>query len=321
VSFRDIGVGQELQFQAITDIALSLSLLLLLAWSVLLVIRTYPTRVGVQFYALALAIAAAVLFTLADYYLLNRVFPEDSFYTSWIAGSMGIRFLLSVLSLGWIATVYAMRQKLEQVESDFRLQADAASLLREAELFKLRQQLQPHFLYNSLNAINALIFTEPEKAQEMTGKLSEFLRSSVKRESGEMIPLAEELAHMETYLAIEEVRFGDRLIIRQEQNDTEGALIPPFLLQPLLENAVKFGLYGKEGTVAIDLQIRLEDGMLTIRVTNPYDPASLAPSGTGFGLEGIRRRLFLLFARTDLLEARQEDRLFTTTLKIPQQYV
>jgi two-component system, LytTR family, sensor kinase len=89
----------------------------------------------------------------------------------------------------------------------------------------------------------------------------------------------------------------------------------------VLENAIKFGLYGKTGAVTINMHIALQDGMLVIDITNPYDPDGLAHKGTGFGLEGIRRRLYLLYARADLIETKKENELFTTILKIPQTHV
>ena len=162
---------------------------------------------------------------------------------------------------------------------------------------------------------------QPDKAQEMIGRLSDFLRSSVKREAQDTIPIAEELLYIESYLAIESVRFGDRLKVTIEKDYTDDAMIPPFLLQPVLENAIKFGLYGKTGGVDISIHIGLKDGVLTIVITNPYDPQTTPPRGTGFGLEGIKRRLYLLFSRADLLETQSDDINFTTILKIPQAHV
>ncbi len=162
---------------------------------------------------------------------------------------------------------------------------------------------------------------DPAKAQDMIGKLSDFLRSSVKRDGQEKIPLPEELQYIEAYLAIEAVRFGDRLKVefdKQVQNDAE---IPPFLLQPVLENAIKFGLYGRLGQVVITVNIKQEEGMLYIVVTNPYDKENQPQHGTGFGLEGIKRRLYLLYARTDLLTLNNNENDFITTLKIPQNNV
>ena len=214
-----------------------------------------------------------------------------------------------------------MRKNISNLDSRFQQQTDASILLKEAELFKLRQQLQPHFLYNSLNSINALINIAPDRAQEMIGKLSDFLRSSVKRESEETLPITEELVYIQSYLAIESVRFGDRLQVHFEKEYTDDAVIPPFLLQPILENAIKFGLYGRTGAVNITMHILLDGPLLTITVVNPYDPNTQPPRGTGFGLEGVKRRLYLLYARTDLLETSSDNENFTTILKIPQHHV
>jgi LytS/YehU family sensor histidine kinase len=168
-----------------------------------------------------------------------------------------------------MATITAFRKNLAAMDSRFQLQADASILLKEAELFKLRQQLQPHFLYNSLNSISALIMISPERAQDMVGKLSDFLRSSVKRESDDNVPIDEELRYIQSYLAIESVRFGDRLCIDFRHDYTDDATIPPFLLQPILENAIKFGLYGNTGIVHIGIHISLQADMLTLSITNP----------------------------------------------------
>jgi LytS/YehU family sensor histidine kinase len=131
----------------------------------------------------------------------------------------------------------------------------------------------------------------------------------------------EELAYLEAYLAIESVRFGDRLQVIYKKEYTDDARMPPFLLQPLIENAIKFGLNGQTGTVHIHVDIFLENQTLIITIRNPYDPLSAPARGTGFGLEGIRRRLYLLYGRDDLVQTIQEENTFTTILKIPQLHV
>ncbi|MCC6186879.1 MAG: histidine kinase, partial [Chitinophagaceae bacterium] len=192
--------------------------------------------------------------------------------------------------------------------------------LKEAELFRLRQQLQPHFLYNSLNSINALIQLDPENAQEMVGRLSDFLRLSVKRDIAELILSKDELNYIETYLAIESVRFGSRLKIdiKKVGSDWEKAKIPAFILQPIIENAIKFGLYGNTGAVTIKIGIDMHNTILQIHIENPFDATTQPPRGTGFGLEGVARRLTLLYARADLLETKKIENIFSTIIKIPQ---
>lgn len=301
------------------DAGISLGLMTAGTWLLLLAVNAYPTRVGAQLYGFGLAALLAAVLCLTEMSVLKWLSAaENQVYRQWLPGTVWLRFFIGLVAFGWIASLAAMQKKAEKLEKDFRQQADAVTLLREAELYKLRHQLQPHFLYNSLNSISALILIAPDKAQEMVGCLSDFLRSSVRREGKESIPVQEELGYIEAYLSIETIRFGDRLNVIFDKEYTDHAFIPPFLMQPVLENAIKFGLYGKTGDVTITMHIVLEDDMLVITVTNPYDPAQKPPSGTGFGLDGISRRLYLLYARTDLLETQQDGSTFITTLKIPQ---
>lgn len=313
----------HMDFQIAAQDAISSTAILGLAvWGLLLVLRAYPTSAGIYLYALAASLIVSAIAVYLQYELLKWwSSPANPHYVEWLYDTLPFRFMFVLLFNNWISSGSAMRKIIIQSESRYQLQSDASELLKEAELFKLRQQLQPHFLYNCLNSINALILTDPEKAQDMTCKLSSFLRSSVRRESEELLPVSEELEYLRSYLEIESVRFGDRLNVVIENNAQTDASIPPFLLQPILENAVKFGLYGRTGEVTINVHITSDHGMLTIRITNPFDPDTQPPRGTGFGLEGISRRLWLLFARTDLLETRSYENQFTTILKIPTAYV
>lgn len=291
-------------------------------WGVVLLIRKYPTSAAIIVYALVVALFISGAKTLAEFEALKWWIGDiNDDYKIWLSHTLPIRFIISWIFCNWVATNAALRKNIVSLDLRFQQQADAAGLLKEAELFKLRQQLQPHFLYNSLNSISALIMIQPDKAQEMIGKLSDFLRSSVRRESEDFIPVADELTYIQSYLAIESVRFGDRLQVHIEKEYTDDATIPPFLLQPILENAIKFGLYGKTGSVSIIIHIALEESILELTITNPYDGNMQPPRGTGFGLEGIKRRLYLLYGRTDLLETNKDEQYFTTTLKIPQRYV
>jgi two-component system LytT family sensor kinase len=304
------------------DSTVTILLLALAAWAIILLVRAYPTSVFIILYTLFISTIFTVIATMVGVQLLRGTFLKtDPDYVAWLQHTIFIRMFIIWLINGRLAMYTALTKKTTTLEHKFLLQADAATLLREAELFKLRQQLQPHFLYNSLNSISALIMIEPDKAQEMIGRLSDFLRSSVKREAQDKITINEELEYIQSYLDIESVRFGDRLQIVFEKSYTDDATIPPFLLQPILENAIKFGLYGKIGDVVITIQIALQPSYLSVVVTNPYDSKTQPPGGTGFGLEGVRRRLYLLFARMDLLETEGNEELFTTILKIPQVYV
>jgi len=309
---------------SLNDAVTSTLIITLSCWSMVLLVRSYPTTVLIEAYAILIAFLLAWLSIFAVWEtqkLMAKGSNDYDPYILWLKQTMPVRFFIAWIIYGWMGTNSALRKNITAMDSRFQQHADAAALLKEAELFKLRQQLQPHFLYNSLNSISALSMISPDKAQEMIGKLSDFLRNSVKREAEDNLKINDELAYIETYLAIESVRFGDRLQVHIEKEYTDDALIPPFILQPILENSIKFGLYGVTGAVTISIHIYLDGPILTISVTNPFDPNARASKGTGFGLQGIRRRLFLLYARTDLLETKQDEQYFTTILKIPQNHV
>jgi two-component system LytT family sensor kinase len=131
--------------------------------------------------------------------------------------------------------------------------------------------------------------------------------------------LAEELTHLQLYLEIEKVRFGHRLSTRVESDEeTENMKLPAMLLQPVVENAIKYGLYDTMGDIEITIIARAQHPKeLVITVTNPYDPTTTG-KGTGFGLSSIQRRLYLLFAGQQLLKTGGENGIFTTVLTIPQ---
>ena len=296
-------------------------------WSIILLIRAYPTKVTLFTYSVIVALGLAAVSVFADWQLMKWWLTRSSQtatggqdYLVWLKQTLPVRFIMVWVFYSWMSTNAALRKSMTALDTRFQQQADASSLLKEAELFKLRQQLQPHFLYNSLNSINALVMVDTNRAQEMIGKLSDFLRGSVKRESEDAIPVSEELNYIESYLAIESVRFGNRLNVFFDKNYSATATIPPFLFQPILENAIKFGLYGKTGKVEINIGIKNDGQMLTLTVTNPYDPLTQPAGGTGFGLQGIRRRLYLLYARNDLLETMKNEETFTTILQIPQDH-
>jgi hypothetical protein len=191
-------------------------------------------------------------------------------------------------------------------------------LSREAELKVLRSQLQPHFLFNSLNSISALTRSDPEGARRMCLLLAEFLRNSLRLGAREAIPLSEELALAEGFLAVEKVRFGSRLAVERRIEEGCGdCLVPPLLLQPLVENAVSHGIAGvvEGGTVRIEARRRAE--RLDLLVENPRDPTVSGRSGTGVGLDNVRRRLEALYGTDARLDIGNEGPTFRVELDLP----
>ena len=230
-----------------------------------------------------------------------------------------MRTSLDLLLLGCFVLVTVIWYNWQEQSEQESIRQDAEKLAKEAELFKLRQQLQPHFLFNSLNSINALIGTRPQEARKMVQQLSDFLRGTIRKEEHQWVTLQEELQYLQLYLDIEKVRFGHRLSTKIEYDDQLNEMkLPALLLQPIMENAIKFGLYDTIDEIEISLKATREDNNLVINITNPFDPETSAPKGTGFGLQSVHRRLYLLFARTDLVSTDAKENIFTTTIKIPQ---
>jgi sensor histidine kinase YesM len=188
---------------------------------------------------------------------------------------------------------------------------------REAELRALRAQLNPHFLFNSLNSINALIGGDPETARRMCEGLGDFLRKTLQLGAREAVTLGEELALVDRYLTIEQVRFGDRLKLERAIDPaTLDCLLPPLLLQPLVENAIKHGVADRLDGGTVRLATERHQGQLIVTLENPVDVDAPARPGEGLGLENVRRRLAVLGPREGSLVVAREPDHFRVTLSL-----
>ncbi len=240
-------------------------------------------------------------------------------YEDFVEYTQLYRFTVALLIFMGTTISSLIWYRLGEKEDEQRRKEETDRMAKEAELFKLRQQLQPHFLFNSLNSINSLIGTRQQEARTMVQQLSDFLRGTLRREDQKFISLQEELDYLRLYLDIEQVRFGHRLKVEIEfDDDLLSWKLPPLILQPVLENAIKFGLYGTTGNIVIDFKCEVADNLLLLTIINPFDPDMQPPEGTGFGLRSVKRRLYLLFARTDLMKAEALENRYTVTLKIPK---
>jgi sensor histidine kinase YesM len=189
---------------------------------------------------------------------------------------------------------------------------------REAELSALKAQINPHFLYNSLNSISALTSIDPARARDMCVLLADFLRMTLGLGEKPVIPLREELELLEKYCAIEKVRFGDRLRVEKEiQEEAKACLLPPLLLQPLVENAVVHGIAQMAEGGSIRLSAVRDKGRVAVRVENTWDPEATSRQKNGVGLKNVQRRLEARFGRGAHLEALPEEELFRVNLFFP----
>lgn len=277
----------------------------------------HPSK-GKALYVLMLPLFLSYLWLKVSTFLILLLI-KDSTYNEFVDSTEFYRFSVSYLILAATTFLSLIWFQLGEKEDQQRRKEETERMAKEAELFKLRQQLQPHFLFNSLNSINSLIGSRPAEARTMVQQLSDFLRGTIKREDQRFITFGEELEYLKLYLDIEQVRFGHRLKVEIDcEEELKSWLLPPLILQPLMENAIKFGLYGTTDNLVIHLEADQKVNALEITVTNPFDQDGQPAGGTGFGLRSVKRRLFLLFARADLLVSSSEDGVYEVIVKIPR---
>lgn len=270
-------------------------------------------------YILVWVLSLSILSIVVIRYGIRWSIPNNN-YQQFVDYSILLRFLAASLLIGWMAIMNVLWNIQQNNSESEKRKVDAEKIAREAELYNLRQQLQPHFLFNSLNSVIALISTKPEQARTMVFQLSDFLRGTLHKDDQMLLGLQEELEHLQLYLDIEKVRFGHRLIVNIHiDENSSGSQLPAMIIQPLLENAIKYGLYDTLSQVHIEINVQKKDNLLQIQIKNPFDPENInIQKSSGFGLRSIERRLFLIYGRTDLLQTHTEKETFTATITIPQ---
>jgi two-component system, LytTR family, sensor kinase len=215
----------------------------------------------------------------------------------------------AVTVTAWSAIYFGIKYWRQwQTERENALQAKI--LAEKAQIAMLRYQLNPHFLFNALNSIRASVDEDAARAKEMITQLSEFLRHSLLSNEAKEIPLREEIEAVENYLAIEQIRFEDKLktefAVEEAAKDFK---VPCFLLNPLVENAVKHGFRGNPNPLEIKISARLDDQNLHLEVANSgkLDKTVSPPNGTKIGLKNVRERLEKLFPGKSSFEIYERD--------------
>jgi len=226
----------------------------------------------------------------------------------------GMGVLLYLLSAGMHYALASVEESKEALEREMQ----AMVAVRDAELKALKAQINPHFLFNSLNSISALAGVDAARAREMCVRLSDFLRSSLRVGERETVPLSEELALAHNYLGVEQVRFGGRLRIEEQiAPDCESSLVPPLLLQPLVENAVKHGIATMVEGGAIRLAAWRIENALHISVENPFDPEGAQGRRNGLGLQIVKRRLLARYGDRADMAAENSGHAYRVELLLP----
>ena len=264
------------------------------------------------------AVITSIIWVYSGYYILSGFFTSDEFYLKFLKSSLMWRFYIGIIYYSILVSLYYIifyyRSFRTKLENEHRLQ----TLVKEAELKSLKYQINPHFIFNSLNSISSLTISNPEKAREMSTNLSTFLRKTLADNENQKIKLKDEVENIKLYLEIEKVRFGERLDFAMNISDRcEEHEIPNMILQPIVENAIKHGVYESIEKVTITFNCKLKGEFISIIVANNFDPTAVSDIGEGIGLKNIRDRLNLIYNRTDLISISKESDLFQVSLLIP----
>jgi two-component system sensor histidine kinase AlgZ len=226
----------------------------------------------------------------------------------------GVGFLFYLLS---VAAHYVILAIEESRQAEARA-LETSIFARDAELRALKAQVNPHFLFNSLNSISALTSVDPARAREMCILLAEFLRMTLGLGEKTSVPLSEELALLHRYLAIEKVRFGARLRMEEDLQQISSALqLPPLLLQPLIENAVTHGIANLPEGGTVRLSGQSENGRAHLAIENTFDPESASIHKGGLGLKNVRERLEARYGKDANMRVSTENGIFRVDLSFP----
>lgn len=268
---------------------------------------------------LAASSLAVGLWLWLGYLILSATFQNDVSYIQQLNRSIptriGVGFLIYVL----LTTNYYLLIYYQNFKEKLVRESELKALVKESELSSLKSQINPHFLFNSLNSISSLTMISPEKAQDMVINLSEFLRYSLSNKKEILTNFENELQNIERYLKIEKIRFGKRLYVEKNiEQETLPLLIPGLILQPIIENAIKYSVYESTVQSNIQLESKIKEHFLLVKISNQFDPDFIVNKGAGIGLKNVMSRLKIQYGRDDLVKIVKAEQSFEITLRFPQ---
>lgn len=248
--------------------------------------------------------------------LLENIFGKSSGYVNPLVDYFWNVFIACMILITWGAIYLFITFRDDWLKE--KQKAEQALLLAEnAKLKMLRYQVNPHFLFNTLSSLRAMIRNDQEQAIDMVGKISEFMRYSLVNKNEIMVPLGEEIQAARTYIEIEKIRFGEKLnIIFKAEDSVLNYLVPGFILHPVIENAIKYGMETSKIPLKVSVSAENTGNSLNIFVTNSgkWLPENNNLGGTGTGLKNIRERLSYLYPGRHRFEIKTD--LETVTVQI-----
>ena len=287
-------------------------------WYVVRFSKNYSSTYNLILNHLLAATITCLIWLTIGFYILLAIYETKVFYIDFLKVSLPWRAITGILFYSVFIMLYYLIIYYEDLQEKTQNETKLNTLIQEAKLNALKSQINPHFLFNSLNSISSFTISNPEKAQEMIIKLSDFLRYSLGHDKNEKTSLKNELNNLQKYIDIEKVRFGKRMNFSLEIPDNCYEIpIPNMILQPLIENTIKHGVYNSSEEVKVTLSCKNENNRLIIKLKNNYNQKTSNKKGEGIGLKNIGQRLQLIYNRSDLLKINKSENLFEVILIIP----
>jgi two-component system, LytTR family, sensor kinase len=263
-------------------------------------------------------VVSVSLWLAMGFFVTNFLASSSEEYSSFFLNNVGWRFLVGILFYFLIIAFYYLIIYYTNFHDKTLRENELKSLITQAELKSLKFQINPHFIFNSLNSMSALTTIDPTKARGMILKLAEFLRYTLVNNDRQKNKLSEELNNIKLYLEIEKIRFEDKFdFVDKVSPESKDELVPNMILQPLFENAIKHAVYESLEKVTLKFRSFVQNDFLNISLENNFDSSSENKSGSGIGLNNISDRLKLIYGLNNLMKVEKTDGIFKVNLYIP----
>ncbi|OQY71540.1 MAG: hypothetical protein B6D44_12525 [Ignavibacteriales bacterium UTCHB2] len=261
----------------------------------------------------------SVVWMALGYFIVISIVTDTELFDTFFVSTIRSRFVIGILYYFLMTAFYYIVIYYSGFQERMVKETELKNLVTEAELRSLKFQINPHFIFNSMNSMSALTEIDPKKAKEMIIKLADFLRYILATNEREKNKFSEELKNIRLYLDIEKIRFEDKFEYEEELHEECGKTeIPSMILQPLFENAIKHAVYETLTTVKIKLTCEKQDDFLKITLCNNFEGES-HKKGAGVGLKNIEDRLKLIYHQDNLMEVKKDNNKFTVNIYIPFQ--
>lgn len=262
---------------------------------------------------------STLVWLFAGYFIIKIILSNTIIYDDFFFATLSWRFLIGILFYFFITAFYYVIIYYKESQERTERESELKNLITEAELKSLKFQINPHFIFNSLNSMSALTTIDPDKAKKMILKLADFLRYTLATNDNQKNKLKDELKNIKLYLEIEKIRFEDKFEFVEEINEEcLNLLVPNMILQPLVENAIKHAVYESINKVTLKLACKCENNFMKISLENNFEDETGSLNGTGIGLKNIRKRLEIIYNQNDLMEIQKQENIFKIIMKIPQ---